>query len=174
MGSWRLSKYDPALRDEQGRFTGQDWTSVSDIGRVFGGRLVTAEAYLAVEDAHVEACLALHEEAGAPPLFARDVEGHPGATIRPGREVRTSLIEDECIARGELPAVIRSCLREVTWCRLEADDAAHCSFHFGYDYYVYWIGHSLGAATRARVQALGLFVEPFESPYRPVDSRGDG
>jgi hypothetical protein len=39
----RVTKYDPALRDERGGFTGDDWTSVSDVGGLFSGRVLTLQ-----------------------------------------------------------------------------------------------------------------------------------
>ena len=37
MSGYRISKYDPWLRDERGYFTGEDWTSFSDIGKEYLG-----------------------------------------------------------------------------------------------------------------------------------------
>jgi hypothetical protein len=38
----RVTKYDPALRvGGRGAFTGDDWTSVSDVGRTFDGVVLT-------------------------------------------------------------------------------------------------------------------------------------
>jgi hypothetical protein len=62
----------------------------------------------------------------------------------------------------EIDEVVRHVLREKFWCRL---DGVGAFIHFGYDYYMY-IGvpvTCIGAITLAR--QLGLFVEPFQSPY---------
>jgi hypothetical protein len=34
MASYRVTKYDPSKRDENGRYMGDDWTSVSDVGQI--------------------------------------------------------------------------------------------------------------------------------------------
>jgi len=35
---YRVTKYDPAWRDASGAYIVDEWTSVTDIGRAFGGR----------------------------------------------------------------------------------------------------------------------------------------
>jgi nucleoside-triphosphatase len=50
---YRVTKYDPAFRDRAGRYLREEWTSVGDIGRSFGGVVLTREEYRRVEVAHV-------------------------------------------------------------------------------------------------------------------------
>jgi hypothetical protein len=161
--SWRLSKYDPARRDENGRYVPIEWTSVSDIGRSFGGRVLTIEEYARVEDAYVATALAFHLDAGAPPLFATGVESRP-ERIAPDDFDPVLPEERQRFEHSELAALIRSCLREAAWCRLVAADRV-CAIHFGYDFYVYLVGPSASARTREVAVRGGLFLEPFRSPY---------
>ncbi|MFI9810410.1 RNA-binding protein [Streptomyces sp. NPDC052301] len=158
----RITKYDPADRDEHGNYTGAEDT-VSDHG------LVEA-AYLAAIAAFAEASgidrLEIREPAvsgfvhfgGEPPvaghglagLFPPDLTGyHDGAEI-------------------SLPValeLVRAMLRDQgAWCRLEAGDSF--AVHVGWDQYVY-VGSDrpcLDAVARAR--ELGLFPESVTtSPY---------
>jgi hypothetical protein len=61
-----------------------DWTSVSDIGKSFGGEVLSAEKYLRVEQAYVDVVFAIYSEAGTPILHARDVSVVDLATSLPG------------------------------------------------------------------------------------------
>jgi hypothetical protein len=59
--------------------------------------------------------------------------------------------------------VIRRVLREEFWCRLEGPEAF---VHLGYDYNMYvGVPHPCPEAEQL-ARRLGLFVEPFHSPYR--------
>lgn len=157
MRSWRLTKYDPARRDARGAFLGDDWTSISDIGRTFDGRVLTPEAYARVEQAHVDTVLAFHAACGAPPLRVHDLE-RTGAVAPPW------LVEGALLETAALPDAVRACLREQAWCRLRSDDGA-CHVHVGYDYYLYLVGNADPAPARAIAERHGLFLEPYPSPY---------
>ena len=161
---WRVTKYDPRRRDAAGRYLETEWTSVSDIGRVIAGHLLDVAAYSSVEDAYVETAMAFHADAGAPVLFARDVEMSGKAPNIAGAVLSSPPSEESPVGRGELPVWIRSCLREIVWCRLESP-SGNCMIHFGYDYYMYLTGPRLEESTRALATARGLYLEPFESPY---------
>ena len=55
MSGYRISKYDPWLRDERGYFTEEDWTSFSDIGKEYHGTVLTDLQYAAVEAKYIDA-----------------------------------------------------------------------------------------------------------------------
>ena len=164
MLEWRVCKYNPLPRDSEGRYQREEWTSVHDIGRSFGGVPFKVAEYLRVEDAYIDVAMAAHADAGGPLLRVRGLETVELKTDVPGDVVSAPLVEDQLISRGELPVVMRSCLRELMWCRLESEDAT-CMIHFGYDYYVYLVGMPMAARTREIAGAAGLFVQYFRSPY---------
>ncbi len=167
MIGWRVTRYDPARRDAQGRYVHPDWTSIADVGRSFGGEVLTFGAYLRVESAYVDTVVAFHAEQGSPALFARAVEpGPPAPPALRGEALPAPPAEGAVVEPAQLPMLVRSCLRELFWCRVEALDGA-CSVHFGYDLYLYLAGRSEAPRTRALARGLGLFVEPFVSPYLP-------
>ncbi len=154
MFEYRVTKYDPSFRDANGAFTRDEWISVTDIGRSFGGEKLTREEYQRVEDAYVATALAFLREAGVEALTVAGLENHGGTPL--------AFTEGSVLLLEQIGEVIRWVLREEFWCRLEATGAF---VHLGYDYYTY-----LGVPRRcpqaeqfARQQ--GLFVEPFHSPY---------
>lgn len=60
MDSWRLTanrimKYDPLKRNEKGAYLEDEWTSFSDVGKVFSGVVLTLDEYQEMESKYVEA-----------------------------------------------------------------------------------------------------------------------
>jgi hypothetical protein len=83
---YRVTRYDPALRDARGAYIPVTWTAFGDIGRRFEGAVLTEDEYMCAEDAHVSAATSFMEEAGVERLTMVDVENHagyeePGVTI---------------------------------------------------------------------------------------------
>lgn len=71
---YRITKYDPSLRGPDGAFQVDDWTSCSDIGRVFSGRLLCESDYLAVEQAYLSSVEDFLREAHLHALELRGLE----------------------------------------------------------------------------------------------------
>ena len=53
MFEYRITKYDPAQRDPDGAYRRDEWTSFSDIGKSFGGQMLTEENYAKTEQAYL-------------------------------------------------------------------------------------------------------------------------
>lgn len=154
MYQYRITKYDPSLRDPGGAYPVDEWTSRSDIGKSFGGVRLTEDDYLRVEQAYLEAAVAFLSEARITELIVVGLENHGEKSNAPrdGSRIKTEAV----------PAVLRSLLREDFWCKLESPAAF---IHVGYDYYMY-VGTSVESTSASAVaQVNGLFVEAFKSPY---------
>ncbi|MEU6676635.1 RNA-binding protein [Streptomyces sp. NPDC046925] len=158
----RITKYDPADRDERGHYHGAEVT-VSDHGPV--------------EAAYLEAIAAFAQESGIDRLEIREpavtgfvtfgleapVDGHGLAGLFPadlagyydGAEVSVPVALE----------LVRAMLRDQgAWCRLEQQD--RFTVHVGWDQYVYVGSDQPCAAAVARTRELGLFAEPITmSPY---------
>ncbi|EHM23741.1 MULTISPECIES: S1 RNA-binding domain-containing protein [Streptomyces] len=159
---YRITKYDPAHRDERGHYTGAEDTA-SDHGPV-------EEAYLAAIAAFAEAAGIDQLEIREPQIggFAHfglepPVEGFGLAGLFPAGPAGFHDGAPVPIAVGL--ELVRSMLRDNgAWCRLEAGEAF--AVHVGWDQYLY-IGSNLPCETAlARTRALGLFPERIDaSPY---------
>ncbi len=155
MFEFRVTKYDPAHRDRRGAYTRDEWTAASDIGSVFGGVVLTAAEYQPVEDAYATAAVAYLREAGVGSLSVAGLENHAGVPL--------PFAEGSALGLAEVGGVIRQLLRGEFWCRLEG---AGAFVHVGYDYYMY-VGVPVACpSAEALARRLGLFPEPFQSPYR--------
>jgi len=154
MTQYRITKYNPALRHENGVYLRDEWTCFSEIGRTFEGKVFTGEDYLKVEAAYIEAALQLIEEDGASGLRARYIEKWIKSTRTPD--------EEEMIPLSGLRSVCQAVLRSRYWCRLEDEGRF---IHFGWDYYMYVGVKTSCEMAVSKAQERGLFVELFTSPY---------
>jgi hypothetical protein len=166
--NWRVTKYDPALRNVQGHYTADDWTCKSEIGRYFGGKKLTYERYLRAESAYVSAATSFLADVDLIELRVISLENKRlddvqavelrDIALSPALVRRNSLLQD-----SDLEDVIRMVLRGVLWCKLVSKSRFY--LHFGWDYYMY-IGSTspsydaIESATRS-----GLFVDEMVSPY---------
>lgn len=152
---YRVTKFDPANRNEAGHYIADEWHSRTQIGESFDGVQLTEEQCLRVEAAYIATAVRFHAEAGQPEVFAINVEDHR----KLGAPTEGSLISSH-----QLPMVCRAVLLGDYWCKIEG-----CDFfiHFGWDFHMY-----IGTCTSAEqalnfAQSKGLFTEPFVSPYHP-------
>ena len=163
--AYRITKYNPCNRDEAGRYLVDEWTSVSDVGKSFGGRQLTIETYLLVEDAYVAVVTSLLTIGNVGPLRVVDFEDKGSCRQLTDRLVATSAeyrnqVWDGCLFSHEnVESCVRLTLREVIWCKLIGKNDFFV--HFGYDYYMYIGGIDLdGWAPPPH-----MFCEEYNSPY---------
>ncbi|MEU3296694.1 S1 RNA-binding domain-containing protein [Streptomyces longwoodensis] len=159
---YRITKYDPAHRDERGHYTGAGDT-VSDHGPV-------EEAYLAAFTSFAEAAGIDQLEIREPQIagFARfglepAVDGYGLADLFPAGPA--GFHDGALVPIAVGLELVRAMLRDSgAWCRLESGEAF--AVHVGWDQYLY-IGSNKPCETAlARTRALGLFPERIAaSPY---------
>ncbi|MBE6091130.1 MAG: hypothetical protein E7206_24505 [Clostridium beijerinckii] len=54
MYKYRISKYNPSYRDNDGRYLKEEWTAISDIGKAFDGVKLSIEEYKKIEDSYIK------------------------------------------------------------------------------------------------------------------------
>ncbi len=165
----RVTKYDPADRDEHGHYTGT-LDTVSDHGAIEASYLQAVEAFaadtgvdrLSVREPHipspghfgVERSL---EDFGLGGLFPTGLaEFHDGTEVPIGTALELA----------------RLMLRDTgLWCRLEVEDTF--AVHVGWDQYLY-VGSSRPCEEAlVRTRALGLFPERLDSSPYDMETHGD-
>ncbi|MCT9094321.1 RNA-binding protein [Streptomyces sp. ASQP_92] len=160
--TYRITKYDPAERDEDGRYIGVEET-VSDHGPVEAAYLSSIAAFAAASGMDR---LEIREPSVTGVVhfgLEPSVEGHGLGEIFP-----PDLAGYHDGAEVPLPValeLVRTMLRDQgAWCRLEAGEVF--TVHVGWDQYVYVGTDRLCADAVARTRELGLFPEPVAiSPY---------
>ena len=173
---WRVTRYDPALRNKRGNYPFGDWCYFSDVGQVFNGEELTFQRYLAWETAYANAAVAFLADAGLDALQIEylenknikniDVEQYQDIMLSP-----SSLCTGMLVTKDNLADVVRLNLREVIWCKLETGHREDSRFylHFGWNFYMY-IGSSLPSVEAIHyAESIGLFVEPKRSPSLETD-----
>lgn len=174
--TYRVTKYDPADRDDDGAYTGAE-DSVSDHGPV--------------EAAYLDAFTAFAEDAGIDRVELREPEigGFINFGLEPhieGLGLRGLFPDDlsgyhdgASVSLDTARELVRAMLRDNgAWCRLEVD--GRFTAHVGYDQYLYLGTSVLPDRAVALAEASGLFAERIEwspvawesddPPARPADS----
>lgn len=160
MFSWRVTKYNPELRNEDGSYINQDeWISISDVGTT-----VSEEEYLKVESNYLDAIDAFMHEMGVKEVSIEALEQN---FLEEQEPVVQSFLKNfqvgSKLSTWAMRELSKWTLREVVWCKLSVPN--QCFIHFGYDYYLYIGAKKDCSNARKKVEGLGLYVEEFRSPH---------
>ena len=145
-----------------------EWTSVSDIGRMYSGGVFTLSDYLATEEAYVETVRRFLASTGDNSLRVSGLEFKADCGTLPSElaaeaEIRLRMLREGMEVLGQnLDWVVRLNLRELVWCRLEGKGGLYV--HFGYDYYMY-VGIEANDFVLPSLPPH-IYAEPCETPYR--------
>ena len=163
MKQFQISKYDPAYRTEDGEYVKDDWTSVSDIGNIFNGKLFEKEEYLKVENAYVNLLNKVLKETESTYLKVVGLDKYDEDLVKflgvpyndKSDEIFKSLEEGKVFALNDAMILIRLILRENVWCYLVNK---YVTIKFGYDYYLYITLDNEPKFFNSLDDDLGLFV----------------
>jgi hypothetical protein len=159
----RITKYDPIYRDAEGRFTKNEWTSFSDVGKEFDGQCFELSQYYEIESRYIQAIDILLTEGNATNITIREIEKNGTNEKMDQLMLRDylQLHDNQVIDKTRLRQISKLILREYIWCKLVTD--VGLSITFGYDYYMYFhlinISQKVINNIRHRIQLLGLFVD---------------
>lgn len=166
VNGYRVTKYDPQVRDARGRYVAEDWTSISDVGKYFDGEEFTQATYLAVEGNYLAAIGLFARDSDVQRLRICDLELGSGVDVPEYARAGNWLSIEQSLE------VAKCVLREEFWCKLELEERFRV--HFGYDYYMYIESQSPCDSAVEETRALGLFVEEnFASPYGRTGDNGE-
>lgn len=156
MIEYKITKYNPLNRIE-GKYTVLEWTSISDIGKVFDDGVLTYSRYAQVERRYIDCCIELLQKAAVSELLVGSPEYYDEGLRLP----------DILSTESEMRRAIMCCLREKCWAKLENSDFF---IHFGYDYNMY-VGTNLSVTVvQETSKKHSLFCEVKNSPYCIDDS----
>ena len=149
MHEYRVTKYDPAKRNEKGWCLDDDWTGFGEVGHK-----CSLGEYLDVENAYLNSAIEFISNSQITALQINSIEN---------RSIRCNFEENQLIPVDSLEPILRSMLREDFFCKLESDKGF---IHVGWDYYMYLGVTEIEQITIDRAIERGLFVEEFISPYK--------
>lgn len=155
MYKYRISKYDPKYRDENGIYHREDWTSYSDIGKKYNGKEFSKDDYIKTEIHYCNTILNILKINEVREVILEDVELYFSVDeikqMLRNKELDFSKREELAINSlkngnrigiHELKLYLRLILRECFWCRLIGVPSL-IQVGFGYDYYVYLYSESI-------------------------------
>lgn len=153
MNQYRITKYNPNNRNEQGQYQDTDeWTGFKEVGE-----RLSLQAYELVEAAYIESALEIMTMGGVSQLTVAGLEDHAKVS---------GLKEGDSLRLDDLGVVLRSLLREAFWCRLESDRGF---IHIGWDFYMYVGAQRVSPVALKRAEQRGLYVEVMTSPYHTAN-----
>ena len=171
MNRYRISKYDPSFRDERGYFTGEDWTSFSDIGKEYHGTVLTDLQYAAVEAKYIDAVTTvlrqnrIHTmivkklEKRSSPAALKEMLGRCHLPFPPSDTAFVSRIKEGArLDMAEIEKAVKLVLRDCFWCELSSE-TGDVTVGFGYDYYIYLQGMTIDADMIASFRSEGIYIE---------------
>ena len=154
---YRISKHPKDIYT--GVSSDDQWTSLSDVGKIFCGKALTYSEYIYTENQYLEFIEWVCKTSGVERLRITNLEDYQGLSHYPNLSW-TEGVE-------QVKAIARDCLREKYWCKLQS---RNMFIHFGYDYYLY-IGLQVDCTQIYHIaSSLGLFVKKMPSPYCKLDS----
>lgn len=166
MDNWRLTaeritKYNPANRDENGAYKLDEWTSISDIGKEFNGTPFDYQDYISTEDKYISAILEFCNYFNIQEFEIKNLELYDQDTWDKYslglKETFEGIKNKKIILKQELVNIARLILREYFWCDLENKDKG---IHFGYDYYMYFdTGTKMPKELKNKIEIIGLYVD---------------
>jgi hypothetical protein len=165
MNDWRITakrvtKYDPVLRQEDGRYASDDWTSYHDIGLAFNDKTFELSAYLEIERRYIKAILMFCGALDCNRLIVGELEKSTGDGLTADDQILYENLTDGYEVESEnIDKLVQLILREYLWCELRCNTDGENSIHFGYDYYMYFSGGGLDRKFWDEIEKLGLFVE---------------
>ncbi len=167
MKEYRITKYNPEKRDDNGRFMEDEWTSYADVGKVYGENIFSISEYLETENKYLGAIEHLMSKNNIESFYIHGLEKNNAHfdehTSVQMKKMFKELGKVHSVNNADIPTLCRLILREYIWCKLEC---SNMFVHFGYDYYMY-VGMNVACdESIKKIKHLGLFVEPFESPYK--------
>lgn len=143
-----IVKYNPAFYNEGGVYCKDEWTSVSDIGKSFNGKVLTQEEYFAVENKYVDAVCEILQVVGADSLTIEYIEKQDkwieeqmANSNIPEQDFQLlpnakSLKQGQTMSVNGFRNAARLCLREYIYA-IFSSQACNLKIEFGYDYYMY-------------------------------------
>jgi len=170
---FRVTKYNPIYRDENGFYKKNEWISVGDIGQCYDGEILTAENYQNIENAYVNAILSAVYELKVKSFKITCLQKNDyreyGFVYEPQLKCLHKTISDKMIMSIiDIPDAAKLILRENLWAKLESN---YLSIHFGYDYYIYFCAKKKLNQSLKIIEESGLFIRPVRKPEQAASNR---
>jgi hypothetical protein len=176
MKKYRITKYNPKNRNEEGHYLYDHWTDISDVGKTLEGELVTQKEYFKIEQDYINAIIEILTESKQKYLrlvsydndrYIDSIKDNVNEWFHNSDFENLNIYEDKKILLSEIPTIIKLNLRGYIDTSLEIKDQFY--IQFGYDFYMYSGTPNLSQETVERINSTSVFIEEFWSPYYSPD-----
>ncbi|AJH01451.1 hypothetical protein LF65_04922 [Clostridium beijerinckii] len=167
MVRYRISKYNPVYRDEDGNYTREEWTAISDVEKTINGDKLSLEEYLDIESKYIIILDNILNELSIENLYVMELEEQKnsindeyvftGFTKEIVRKI-SSLEEGQQLNRKEINYIIKAMLREIVWCGLYSK-TIHVIIKSGFDFYINIICPKLSESVIENARRIGIYIE---------------
>jgi len=161
-----ITKYNPKFRNNLGHFEKEEWTSISDINKIYNGKLFTFEDYLKAENLYVKSIiLALSffksKSIKITHIYKLDKKEDFKKHNSLGLYNTYISIKNGNIIKDEktIDDLIRLRLREhIGELELTIDSKSRSEILFGFDYYMYLNTNKDVTSLLKQISSTGLFA----------------
>lgn len=143
METYQITKYDPSKRDSNSHYPIDEWTAISDIGKIYNNLVFTKNDYLDVEDRYISAISDIARHCGFERFKVQDLRklnleknDYEDLYTVSVLDTYEKLNVDKVLNLNEMLIVSRLMLREDTHGTIEEINLK-MKVEFGYDYYMY-------------------------------------
>ena len=169
MMNYSITKYNPKYRDDNGCYNKEEWTSISDIGKEYDGKVFTLGEYIDVENVYIHSILQILEYFKLDSLFVMELEKYSKVLNISETNKKNSLYTPDIfevfnkVEEGSeldnkmIENIIKLILRENLWCGLYSRKI-HFIIKFGYDYYMNVICPILPLELIKSIENNGIFI----------------
>ncbi len=165
---YRITKYNPMNRDEQGSYTQNEWTEFNQIGKVFNSKIFTFDEYINIENKYIDVVLYRIKELKIErlTLIGLNIYSTYDNNVYFDPELIQVINELDlfngtiCIRIDELPNYLKLNFRDVINFDIVIDKTNIITF--GYDFYMYYhtkITENEFNHINKFIHNIGLFVD---------------
>jgi hypothetical protein len=168
----RTTKYNPEFRNDQGHYLKEEWTAVSDIGKVFDGKVLTETDYIAdekryartakllLENFEIESFYIIYLKKYRHKLEVLSIDEADDTARR--KRLFKSVKDGSLLPVDNIEDVVILCLRNDIYCDIICGNP-RLRLSFGYDYYMELDINFYDKKLINDLRQIGLFVEMFSS-----------
>ncbi len=162
--AYSITKYNPIYRDNKHAYVKDEWTSITDIGKIYDGKPFTIQEYLDVEAKYIEAIKIIMGLNNCNTLYIRKLKKHKDISYFNQETSKQLFSYYESLKNGlfitaqSLPFIMKIILRNLSWCEL-VNIEKKLYVRFGYDYYMFVNTKVSFEKIKKKIEEIGLYVE---------------
>lgn len=171
MKKYRISKYNPLLRDENGYYLIEEWSSYNDIGKIFNNKVFTKNDYLLCENKYFHAISLILSYYNVEEFIIDNLEVYFSKSkmktllqskgldfTKEDETIIDSLYEGKILKVTDLHNYLKLVLRDCFWCKFKCKKYS-IHFEIGQDFYIYICCNLINKDIINKCMDIGIYIE---------------